>query len=117
MKIGIPVETDNGLESQVAQHFGQASLYAIVDSETKDVKVIPNESNHRGGKKAPPTWLKEDIGIDVLICTGAGSRAIGLFEEIGIPVYFGTLATVGEMLREHAKGTLQLATPADGCTH
>ena len=117
MLVAIPVDNENGLESTVSQHFGQAPLYAMVNSDTDECAIIPNQSNHRGGTDLPPVWLSKQ-GVQTLLSMGMGQRAIMLFEEACIPVYFGTVETsVKEMLEAWRGGNLSLATKDDGCTH
>ena len=116
MLIGIPVGTDEGLEIPVFPHFGRASYFALVDSETGECTSIVNGSSHNGGTKLPPEWL-HDVGVQVLLCTGLGQRAISLFEEHSIPVYIGAADTVRGMVEAFNEGHLQLATLADGCAH
>ncbi len=116
MRIGIPVNEDLGLESPTGAHFGHAPLYALVELDTMEVSVIPNESNHAGGDKLPPEWLNE-MGVELLLCGGMGQRAIDLFEKFCIPVYFGEEPTAGEMIEAYKEDRLRLATSEDGCTH
>ena len=48
MKVSIPTRDMNGLEGIVEQHFGKAPTYTIIDTETDQVTVIPNTSEHMG---------------------------------------------------------------------
>ena len=52
--IGIPLEDDNGTESNASSHFGKAPFYLLYNISTKTVTVIKNTSNHFGGKEHPP---------------------------------------------------------------
>ena len=116
MLIGIPAETDDGLDSPVFPHFGRAPYFALVDTETGECRSVVNGSSHNGGTKLPPEWLHE-IGVEALVCGGLGQRAISLFEEHSIPVYIGAADTVRGMVEAFNEGRLQLATLADGCEH
>ena len=46
MKVAIPVRSDEGLESQVNEHFGSTPMFLIVDTETKTCQAIPNRNQH-----------------------------------------------------------------------
>ena len=116
MVICIPTDSKDGLEAPVCGHFGQAPMYALVDSETNEINVIPNESSHRGGTDLPPVWLNKQ-GVNIMLCSGMGQRAVMLFKQSEIPVYFGEEATVGGMLEAYRNGSLHLATEDDGCVH
>jgi len=37
MKVGFPVELDEGMESKVYGHFGSAPAFVVVDTEKKEV--------------------------------------------------------------------------------
>ena len=116
MRISIPVTTDEGLNSQVAGHFGQAPMFALIDDDTMKCETVPNGSNHAGGALLPPDWLRTQ-GVELMICQGMGQRAIMLFEQAGIPVHMGQEATVAAMMEAYTSGQLHLATSEDGCAH
>jgi predicted Fe-Mo cluster-binding NifX family protein len=114
MKIGIPSMGERGLDEQVGQHFGRVSHYTIVDVETNEITVITNTSHHMGGKSQPPELLKKH-GVDVMLCSGLGRRAIQLFEQMNIAVYIGASGKVRDAINEYKNGNLRQATQADGC--
>jgi len=53
MKVAVPTMGNEGLDEEVGQHFGRVPTYTIVDTETNDVKVINNTSQHAGGQGYP----------------------------------------------------------------
>ena len=52
-RIVIPTEDQNGLNASLAEHFGRAPYYTVVDfdekGEVSNVKTVPNVSEHAGG--------------------------------------------------------------------
>lgn len=111
----IPIENNNhGLDSQVAQHFGRAAGYALVDDNKELITTIENKSEHMGGVGKPPDVLINHK-IDILLCSGLGPRAIKRFEDVGIEVYVGAYGTVGETIDLFHKGQLQMATDENAC--
>ncbi|MEM3444820.1 MAG: NifB/NifX family molybdenum-iron cluster-binding protein [Thermoplasmata archaeon] len=116
MKVCIPTMGNSGLDEVISPHFGRAPTYTIVNTETMEVKVMENKSEHMGGKGTPPMQLQRE-GVDVLLCSGIGPRAIGVFEEMGIQVFVGinTGAKVREVLEQWKAGQLVKATPEHGC--
>lgn len=56
MKISIPSNSKGGLEDQVGQHFGKVLNYTRYDTETGEVSIIPNTSEHNGGGFASRTY-------------------------------------------------------------
>jgi len=114
MKVGIPSMGEKGLEEQVGQHFGRVTHYTIIDLDTDEVTVVQNTSHHMGGMLQPPELLKKE-GVNIMLCSGLGRRAISLFEQMGIEVYIGASGTVRDAIAAFTKGNLQQATMADGC--
>ncbi len=114
MLISIPTDGNNGLNDVVCSHFGQANYFTLYDSEKKDIKVIPNTSEHKGGTGLPPELLR-DNGVNVMLCGGIGGRAIDLFNQFGIKVFVGAGGNVKDTIERFEKGELREATMDDGC--
>lgn len=114
VKISIPTMGHRGLEEYVSEHFGRAPTFTIVDLKTHEVNVIPNTSQHMGGKGYPPEIMARQ-GVEVMICSGLGPRAIDFFERLGIEVYIGAHGTVREAIKEWQAGKLQMATDENAC--
>ena len=53
MLIGIPSMGKQGLNELVGEHFGRVPAYTLIDTETEQVKVVDNTSEHLGGKGYP----------------------------------------------------------------
>ena len=73
---------------KLSTHFGHSSSFAIV--KTEGGKIV-SENRLTPPAHAPgviPSWLKEQ-GTDVVIASGLGRRAIGMFEDAGIRVVCG----------------------------
>ena len=113
-KVCVPSVDESGLDSMVGEHFGRVSSYTIVDLDTDEVKIIPNNSHHMGGHGYPPEIMKRE-GVNVMICSGLGSRAIEMFEEFGIDVYIGAFGTVKDAVAAFRQGTLQKASEGGAC--
>lgn len=114
MKVGVPSMGDKGLEEEISQHFGRGPTFTIYDTETEEVEIIPNTSEHRGGKGKPPELLAEK-GIDVMLCSNLGRRAIAMFEEFDIQVYSGAGGKVKDAIEAWGEGDLKEATKESGC--
>jgi predicted Fe-Mo cluster-binding NifX family protein len=116
MRICIPTNGKDGLNDHVGEHFGRVPTYTIVDLDTNTVKVIPNTSEHMGGKGHPPEIMAGER-VDIMICRALGRRAIAMFEELGIDVYIGAFGTVKEAIDDFKQGRLQKAGMSDACEH
>lgn len=114
VRLCIPTMGYKGLDEQVSQHFGRAPTFTIVDLATNDVKVLPNRSLHMGGSGYPPEIMAK-AGVEVMLCSGLGPRAIHMFEGFGIEVYVGAYGTVRDTLRAWQAGKLQMATDENAC--
>lgn len=114
MRVCIPTEASGGLDDRVGEHFGRVPTYTIMDTESGEVEVLPNESEHMGGSGLPPELLAQ-AGVDVLLCAGLGHRAMALFEEQGVMVYIGAHGTAREALERWKGGELRPATDEEIC--
>jgi predicted Fe-Mo cluster-binding NifX family protein len=114
MIIGVPTMGDRGLGEQVGEHFGRVPTYTLVDTETNEVRVVQNTSEHMGGTGHPPELLAK-AGVNVLICQGLGQRAIQLFDAHGIEVFVGAFGTVSNAVRMWKERTLQKASESTAC--
>jgi predicted Fe-Mo cluster-binding NifX family protein len=120
MKIAITAETDQGLASPVAQHFGQAPYFVLVLLENgavgaSDVIANPFAQGHEPGQI--PAWIQEQ-GAKVMISGGMGGRAIGFFQEAGIETATGASGTVEQALQAYQAGTLtETAACAESVAH
>ena len=114
MKVSVPSMGERGLGEQVGEHFGRVPTYTIYDTDTNEVKVIQNTSEHMGGSGYPPDLLA-NAGVNVMVCSGLGRRAIMMFEEMGIMVYVGAHGTVKEAVQMWQDGKLQAATDENAC--
>ncbi|MFH1479240.1 MAG: NifB/NifX family molybdenum-iron cluster-binding protein [Candidatus Omnitrophota bacterium] len=89
MKIGITLEDNRGLESNVSLHFGQCRYFLIADVENNNIKsadVVPNTAQHGGGGcVAVDEILKHDITH--VIAGGMGMGAQNKFAQAGVSVF------------------------------
>lgn len=95
-----------GMDEVVAEHFGRAPTYTIIDTETRRVSVLPNVSEHMGGRGLPADILSEN-GVNTLICSSLGWRARNILQRLGISVYVGARGTVREVIELWERGELQ----------
>ena len=103
MRISVPSMGNRGMDEMVGEHFGRVPTYTIYDTETDDVQVLANTSEHMGGNGYPPELLAT-AGVNVMVCGGLGRRAIMMFEEMGIRVFVGARGTVREAIESFRSG-------------
>ncbi|MBE0523435.1 MAG: NifB/NifX family molybdenum-iron cluster-binding protein [Methanosarcinales archaeon] len=114
MKVCIPTMEKGGLNDMVAQHFGRAPSYTVVDIETNAVEVIPNKSEHMGGIGVPPEYIAP-TGTHIMLCSGLGKKAVNMFEQYGIDVFVGASGTVQDAVAAWQNGLLSEATDENAC--
>lgn len=113
MRIAVSIETNEGLDSQVAHHFGRCPYFALVDVEDNEIRgcqVIENTyySAHRPGQV--PGFIQEQKA-DVMLSGGMGRRAIQFFEEYKIEAATGARGTVKNAVDAFLEGDLSVAAP------
>jgi predicted Fe-Mo cluster-binding NifX family protein len=113
MRIAISTETNDGLESRVAHHFGRCPFFAIVDVDSKEVTCIevidnPFYGNHQPGQV--PGFINQQKA-DVMLAGGMGRRAIDFFQQMGIKAATGVSGTVQNALESYLGGELKGAAP------
>ena len=88
MRIAVPIETKNGMESMLYGHFGSAPHYAVYDTQTEALSYIDNDhSTHEHGHCSPTRGLADEK-VEAVVCQGMGMRAIQNLGAMGIAVYF-----------------------------
>ena len=98
----------------VAPHFGRCPQYTLAtvrDGQVTEIETVPNPGHQPG---VLPGYLAE-LGVDVIVSGGMGSRAQRLFDEAGIGYIVGARGTVDECLLHYAEGNLQAGE--DLCEH
>ena len=110
MKFAIPLA-----DGKLTAHFGHCQEFALVEVEGTEIKktetLVPPP--HEPG--VLPNWLHQ-LGADVIIAGGMGSRAQQIFNENGIRVITGAQVDSPESLvNQYLSGSL--ATGANVCDH
>lgn len=75
------------LDSYVADDFGHAPFFLIVDTDTLDYNVIVNEyMNSEQGAGVAVAKALVDFGLDAVLCGGIGPHGIKILNDAGIKV-------------------------------
>ncbi len=104
MKIAIPV-----VQGRLSLHFGHCEQFALVnvDADRRAVTDITYATPPAHEPGVLPRWLHEQ-GAEVIIASGMGQRAQGLFEQNGITVVIGAQAETPETIAlAYLNGTLE----------
>lgn len=109
MRVGVVLEDQSGIQSDVCSHFGQCRyfLLADIDKEKKKItgtKVVPNSAVHGGGGC---TAVDEILKYKVthVIAGGMGMGAQQKFASAGVQI-FGYSGKVQNALDDFMNNTL-----------
>ena len=118
MKICIPIEKENGLESLVHWHFGSAPFFMIYDTDLKTYNVIDNRDRmHQEGHCNPLSTFAQ-TPIDMLIVANIGPRALQRLKDRNIKVMsIETEGKISDVILALEKGVLKEMKDTEACTH
>jgi len=99
MRVGVIAEGDS-LESFVAEDFGHAPFFLIVDTDTLDYQVIVNEYADSMGAGMKVADAIVGLGVDAVITGGIGSHGLDILNKAGIHVAYDEEGTVEECIND-----------------
>ena len=113
MRVAISIDTNDGLDSIVAHHFGRCPFFAFVDVEGNEAKAVevvenPHYAHHQPGMV--PGFIHEH-NANVMLSGGMGRKAIDFFQQYGIETATGATGTVRNALEKYMNGELSGAAP------
>ena len=98
MKVCFPVQKDEGVESQVYNHFGSAPVFIVIDTEETEVQRISNRDLHHVHGACNPVMALGGQKVDALVVGGIGGGALMKLNSMGVKVYGAEARTVKENL-------------------
>ena len=98
MKVGFPVERDEGMESKVYGHFGSAPAFVVVDTDKDEIGMIRNQDLHHSHGACNPLRALDGQHLDILVVGGIGGGALLKLNALGIKVYGAGAPKVKENL-------------------
>jgi predicted Fe-Mo cluster-binding NifX family protein len=97
-KIFFPLLDDNGLDSEISQHFGHAPFFGVYEVKTKKLKIVPNDLDHTDPNKSPIDQIEDAVNPTTIFAKGIGGRAIGIIQQKGLGLKTGNYDTVKEVI-------------------
>lgn len=117
MKICIPVEKNEGLNSRPFNHFGSAPMFLVCNLEDGKLNEIANgDLGHEHGKCQPLKALS-GTEVDCVIVGGIGQGAISKLNTMGIKVYKAQGSTVEENINLLKDNRLEEFAANHTCSH
>lgn len=117
MKLCLPVENDNGMDSLVYGHFGSAPMFILHDSETNEIEIINNQNMHHAHGMCSPLQALNGKVVDAIVVGGIGAGAINKLNTMGIKVFRASENTVQNNIDLFKKSLLPELTANDACVH
>ncbi len=125
MKICFPIESFEGLNSQVYGHFGSAAGFVLVDTESNSIEEIRNDDAHHAHGMCQPVRAMGGRAVDAVAVTGIGMGALMALRSQGIKVYRAASGSVdenvklmaGKGLPEFQAGFTCPGHSGGGCSH
>lgn len=114
MKICFPVQTDEGIESAVYNHFGSAPIFVVVDTDTNVLATISNRDQHHTHGACNPMKALDNQKVDAIVVGGIGAGALTRLNQMGIVVHRSQAATVRENMAMFTSKSLPELT-LQGC--
>ncbi len=114
MKVAVPIlEKEFDGKKLVNLHFGKSNLFAIVDTETREVKVLKNPALHleRGRGKFIAEMLKKE-GVKAVLVKEMGPGAFNKVTGFGMTVYLipAEVKFLNEAVELFKEGKLEVLT-------
>ena len=117
MRICIPINENQGLDSPVCGHFGSAPAFLVTDTETAEYHVRPNGNQHHAHGMCQPLQALGEVSPDAVVVGGIGRGALLKLNASGIRVFLAAAGTVADNLTALREGRLPEASPATACGH
>jgi len=115
MKVCFPVVNNQGLASQVFNHFGSAPEFVIVDMVSGEVQSVTNSDKiHEHGSCNPVAGLGGHH-VDAIIVGGIGGGALYKLNSAGIRAFKACGGSISENMDMMKLGTLPEYLPGHTC--
>lgn len=115
MKICIPVLKDDGLKSEVSEHFGSAPIFLIVDTESKDCKAIKNTNEHHSHGMCQPLAVVAGEDFGGIVVGGIGMGALNKLKAAGKKVMKTSEKDVESLLKAYEAGNIEEVDAKGAC--
>ncbi len=101
----IAVSEGESLDSYVADDFGHAPFFLLVDSETLDYHVIVNEyrDSEQGAGFAVANAIAAMGNVDAVLTGGIGMHGIKILKDAGIDVSYDEEGTVEQCVADYVR--------------
>lgn len=117
-RIVLPVAESKGLASRIAEHFGRAPYFLLVEVDEQgqiaSERLVSNSGEHFGGRGHAHDSILE-FEPDYLIVPGMGPRGLKAMKNAGVEVLRTDADRVDKALEAFREGRLEVLN--EGCGH
>ena len=114
MKVGVVAEGE-GLDSLVAEDFGHAPFFLIVDLDSLDYNVVKNEyADNESGAGYKVADAIVSLKVNAAVVGGIGPHGMDILRKAGIRVWSDMDDMTVEEALESVKGRLTLEKKFEG---
>jgi ArsR family transcriptional regulator len=99
---------DQGLESNVSDHFGRAPFFTLVDTENNELEIMANPDCHHGGHGQGSCHHSGHLKarkVEAVVTGGMGRGALAGLNQAGIRVMVTAPGKVTDTVRSVQDGT------------
>ncbi len=93
-RIFFPLLDNNGENSKISPHFGNAPFFGLYDVESKELEIIENNLDHTDPTQSPIDQIQEAVNPTTIFAQAIGGRAINIIKQKGLSLKTGPFDTV-----------------------
>jgi predicted Fe-Mo cluster-binding NifX family protein len=112
MKIAVSASGQD-LDAQIDQRFGRCEYFLIVDTDTMETQVFPNDTrNQTSGAGVQAAGFVIDKGARAVLTGSCGPKAMDVFDAQGIPVHTGHAGSIRQAVEAFKTGAPEASGPS-----
>jgi predicted Fe-Mo cluster-binding NifX family protein len=107
MRLGIPIEAPNGMDSEVNDHFGMSEYFALIEMDGDRIAkldIVENDPSSKDRKTAAA--FLADKGVDIVLAGGIGPHMIKEILDGGLRLFRGAVGSVEQAFEDYKAGML-----------
>lgn len=86
MRVCIPTEGDQGLQAKLAQHFGSAPFFTVIDLASGQISARANPACHSHPGACHHVSMLQGEKVEAVVSSGIGRNAFSALQQAGIQV-------------------------------
>ncbi|OPY27381.1 MAG: Dinitrogenase iron-molybdenum cofactor [Methanocella sp. PtaU1.Bin125] len=107
VRVAVPVVSPEGMRSELSDHFGMASDFAVFEydnGEISDLRYISNDPSKKGAMNNGQ-FLAEN-GVKMVLAGSIGPHMLAVLLDRGVRVLKGAVGTLEDVLEDLKAGML-----------